>query len=161
MTLPDKDTLDTLGGEKANEAPIEDITREEDAEDRNRFVTDVAMLTRTAARCVADVMLEAATVDMVLIEHESMWGAESAVAPTMTRASTGVFRVTWPASVQDELGESHDVNLQRAQVSVRGTAPLLHTEEVTAPNQITVRIFDLAGAPDDAAGTVISVWGYY
>lgn len=158
MTLPGIDDIDDLGGVKENEAPIEDITRELDAAHINKLEANVAMATRTQPRAWARLTLAATTGAMVLESHMAVWGSASGDAPVVARSTTGVFTVTWPTDVEDELGVTHTTNLRAAWASVEGATPYQHTETVTAANVVTIRMFTASGVADDAAGVKVNVF---
>lgn len=160
MTLPDVDTLaGSLGGTMQNYSPVEDPNTDLDAAYDNRARCDVAMMTHTATRAWARITLAATTGAMVLVAHDAQWGNSAPVAPALARTGTGVFTLTWPSAVNDELAASHTVNLRGVhRPNVRG-ATLYHVlAEVTAANVVTVRAFNSAGAASDAAGVDIDVF---
>lgn len=158
MPLPDIDDLDALGGLKENDAAIEDRTREIDADDLNRIEANVAMATRTQPRCWARLTLSTTTGGMVLQSHMAVWGSASGDAPALVRSTTGVFTITWPTDVEDELGDTHTTNLRAAWASVEGATPYQHTETVTAANVVTLRMFTAAGVADDADTVTVDVF---
>lgn len=158
MTLPDRDSLATLGGIKRNYYPVEDPTVDVDADQENVAKADIAMMTRVGERAWCSFTTDATT--PVLVDHDSQWGSAIGVAPTIARTATGTFTATWPASVVDELSVSHTLNLRSARAGSR-SATVAHTVQAvrTAANVVTVYLF-AGGALSDEAGTVLDVWGY-
>jgi len=162
LTLPERADLDTYGGVKENVRPIVDRTTEMDADDENQRSIDVAMMTQTSIRAVASFVGTASsppTAPTSGYVHVAQWGSALLVKPTFARTATGVFTITWPTTVTDELGTVHTLNFQYAlQPSVSGTTAFIATATLTAANVLTVRVFDAAGAASDAVGAVITAF---
>ncbi len=159
MTLPDTDDLDTLGGVKTNAHPVEDPTTDLDADQDNIQRCDVAMMTHTAIRAWARFTSAATTGAMILVAHDAQWGNAALVAPALARTSDGLFTLTYPASVDDELAEAHTTNFRGAWGVSRGGATLyfIHVHPTSA-NVLTVRIFNAAGALNNAVGVDFDVY---
>jgi len=101
MTLPTNiDAEGDLGVPKADYAPTADPTKEISAAEYNRMAISLSMVTYTAPRAWV-VVSAAASAGTMVRTHSAMWGDTTAVKPTVTATSTGVFAITWPASVQD------------------------------------------------------------
>lgn len=172
--LPNPASLDRYGGPKANYSAVIDPTTDEDAKHRNEYVSDVAMLTQTSACAIRSfVGVDGAnpTDPVSGFIHAAMWGSAPADKPTVTRASEGVYDVTYPetvntplASESEELGGGSAavvaLNFRRAEAQVQcSDGTLRHARaEVTSPNTVRVRCWTAAGALDDLAGEVITVW---
>ena len=170
MPLPDISSLDDFGGPKANYAPVTDPTTDEDAKHRNRYACDVAMMGHTAIRGWVRFVAAngAAPSDPASNVHDALWGSSVGVKPVVARTGEGVWTVTMPTSVSDELtseeaalggGETHTLNLRGAiaQATAVGGALKHAVAEVTSANVVTVRGFDAAGTADDIAGSTITV----
>lgn len=170
MPLPNISSIDNYGGPKANYAPITDPTTDEDAADRNRYVCDVAMMSHTAPRgFVRFVAVDGAVpTDPASNSHDALWGSSVSVKPVIARTGEGVWTVTLPATVDDELtaeetslggGETHTVNVRAAVAQATPVAGVLKhaVAEVTSANVITVYGFLADGTADDIAGSTISV----
>ncbi len=164
MTLPDIDTLSTLGGSLVNAEPVMDATTDLDADADNKSRTNVAMMSRTGIRAMRRFVGHATTpADPVSgFIHEAMWGSTGGVKPAVTRSNTGIWLVTWAATQDDELGEEHSLNFRVAQawVEVSSTTFYAATARVTAANVVEVRTFTAAGALNDVVGfnVVVMVW---
>jgi hypothetical protein len=157
--LPDVDSLSTYGGAKEDYAPVEDYTTDEAAAHRNLYAANVAAMTHTATRAwVSFVGNASSATDPASNIHDAVWGNGVSVKTTNARTGTGVWTLTWPTSVTDELGVSHAVNLRRAWASVEGSTPYLVTVTPTSSNVLTVRIFNTSGTANDAAGVTINVF---
>lgn len=170
MPLPNISSIDNYGGPKANYAPITDPTTDEDAADRNRYVCDVAMMSHTAPRgFVRFVAVDgAAPTDPASNVHDALWGSAVGVKPAVANTGEGVWTVTLPATVDDELtaeetslggGETHTVNVRAAVAQASPVAGVLKhaVAEVTSANVITVYGFLADGTADDIAGSTITV----
>lgn len=170
MTLPDISSLDDYGGPKANYAPITDPTTDEDAADRNRYACDVAMMTHTAPRAFVRFVAAngSAPTDPASNVHDAQWGSTVSVKPAVARTGEGVWTVTWPSTVDDELtdedtalggGETHTTNIRAAIAQATAVAGVLKhaVAEITSANVVTVRGFLADGTADDIAGSTITV----
>jgi len=159
MTLPSIDTITTYGGVFADYGvSVVDPTTDQSADDFNKMSASVAMMTNTAIRAWAIFTTAATTGAMALQSHGAVWG--TSVAPTLARSGAGVFTVTWPSTVDDELGESHNVNILGVLRPNPYGSTLVHTQaERTSANVVTVYTFAAGGAADDVVGTnVLVAW---
>lgn len=170
MPLPDISSIDDVGGAKANYSPVTDPTTDEDAADRNRAFCDVAMMGHTAPRGFVRFVTTngAAPTDPASNVHDALWGSAVGVKPVVARTGEGIWTITWPATVDDELtledaalggGETHTVNVRTAIAQATAVAGVLvhAVAEVTSANVVTVRGFTAAGTSDDIAGSTITV----
>lgn len=170
MPLPDISSLAEFGGAFANYAPVTDPTTDEDAKHRNRYACDVAMMGHTAPRAfVRFVAVDGANpTDPVTFVHDALWGNAVGVKPVVVRSGEGIWTVTWPETVNDELtlesaskggGETHTVNIRTAIAQATAVSGALKhaVAEVTSARVVTVRGFNAAGTADDIAGSTITV----
>jgi hypothetical protein len=170
MPLPNTSSLDDFGGPLADYAPVTDPTTDESAKYRNRYVCDVAMMGHSAPRgFVRFVAVDgAAPTDPVSYVHDAMWGSTAPVKPVVARAGEGIWTVTLPATVSDELtsapasqggGETHTVSVRAVLAQATPVAGVLKhaVAEVTSANVITVSGFLANGTADDIAGSTITV----
>lgn len=162
MTLPDIDALTTYGGALNNYAPVMDPTTDEDVSFRNKYATNVAMMTHMiprAMRSFVGVTAAAPTDPLTGFVHDALWGNGTALKPVLSRTSTGLWKCTWSATVTDELGVSHTVNFRRADAQVEcGSTKCDATAVVTAPNEVTIRGWTAAGVADDLNGLLVTTW---
>ena len=159
MTLPDTDTIDTYGGELINYHQIVDPTTDRDADAMNQALASVAGMTHTAIRAWRTFVGHATTpTDPASNSHDSVWGNSAGVKPTCAHSATGVYTVTWTATQDDELGETHTLNLRRGWAQVEGATAYVCQVDFTAANVARVRVFDMAGAANDAVGANITVY---
>jgi hypothetical protein len=160
VPLPDIDTIATLGGKLQNYAPVADPLTDLAADLDNNNRCDTAMMTRLAQKSWCAITLAATTNAIVLLAHEAQWGNGGAVAPVPAHVSTGIYRVTYPATVEDELGNSHTLNFRWGEGHVRGSAAYTVNVVPVAPNMLMVYVQNYSGALADAAGTSIDVKGF-
>lgn len=158
MTLPAIDDLAALGGEMANYDPVTDPTVELDASFDNKTRANVAAQTQTAIRAQVSFPC-VATGSSTPQGHWAVWGNAPSVAPAVARSSAGRYQITWPTSVDDELGESHAVNLVSAQGNLQAGA-FFHVQCVKdQPHVWNIYIFDAAGTlVDPTVGLIVDVW---
>jgi hypothetical protein len=164
MTLPKVDSLDRYGGKTVSLVPITDPTTERSAEAASEAYASVAAATHTAIRAWARFRRyvdDLGTVRLDLVAHDAVWGSRNDVAPTIARTSPGVFSVTWPAQVVDELGDTQSVNLRSALALIddAGDVPnrIVRCRR-TAANAATVRTFTLAGASAEPVDSTVDVF---
>jgi len=158
--LPGIDDLSSVGGAKADYEPVEDPTTDLAAAHWNVVAMNATAVTQTAARAWVSVVGKASSPpdDPVSNVHGAVWGNAALVKPTMARTGAGVLTATWPTSITDALGISQTVNLRRAWASAEGTVPYFVTATVTAVNVVTLRIFNAAGAANDAVGVTFTIF---
>lgn len=157
--LPGIDDFASYGGALANYAAVEDPTTDEDASWRNLYAANVAAMTQTIARAWCAFEGHGTTpVDPASNIHGAVWGDSLGVKPVVERTGTGVYTITWPETVSDELNEEHTVNLRRCWASVSGSSLYFHTETVTAPNEVTLRVFNTSFAANDGVGVTFTVY---
>lgn len=157
--LPGVAALSTYGGIKSNGSPVEDPTVDEDAAHRNQCFADAAGMTQTACRAwCALVGHGTAPTDPASNVHGAVWGNDVEDKPVCARTSTGLYTITFPATITDELGVEQTVNLRHAWASVEGATLYFTTATVTAPNVVTLRVFNTSFALNDAVGVTFTVF---
>jgi hypothetical protein len=171
LTLPNRDTINTFGG-SANAgyndfSPAIDPTVDMPAAAGNQLLSDVAMLTRTTPRAWA-LFTPAGTGAPVLNGHQAMWIADqSSLPPVVARVTVGVYTMTWPSSVID------DITVATAPGYLGPQALNLlagHGQGISATQAWTVSVFAsangasiylfLAGSLADPSATQFSVFVY-
>lgn len=157
MTCPDIDALATYGGALNNYMPVTDPTTDRDATAANQAYASAAAMTHTSRRCWARFVGSATTPTLqVTAGHDSHWGSASGVKPTLARTGAGVVTLTWPATVTDELGVVHTLNLRWAKCC-NEDADGFFRAKVTSANVVTVTMSDTTHAASDFAGNGIFV----
>lgn len=156
MPLPSSDSLSSFGGPKSDFLGIAaiDPTTDISAADHNAMAATVAMGSRMVPRCELRFTGIAGT--PVVSAFEAVWKGATPTAPTPARTGVGVFTFTWPASVDDEIGGTHSVQLTSGWGFAEGATPY-HVQVTPAANVLTVHVFTMAGAASDAVGAVIRV----
>lgn len=155
MTLPDADSLSTYGGPYANYGigPV-DPTTDLDANLFNKVIANVAMMSRMVDRCEVAFVWNGSTA--TVSSWEAMWKGVTTTAPTVARSSTGLFVITWPSTVQDELLVSHTTNLVSAFGWAQGSTAFEVQAQASA-NTTTVYTFTGSGTLTDPTNATIRV----
>jgi len=160
MTFPAIDALATYGGALANYAPIVDPTTDRDADAANQAYASTAAMTHTATQAWARFVTSATTPTLAVTNsNDAAWGNSTPYQPAPTRSTTGIFLLTWPTTIIDELGATHTINFRWAEVSIEGAATMSGFARcvVTAPNVVRVHVFDTTFAAADLAGKTLLV----
>jgi hypothetical protein len=162
LALPDKATgSDNYGTPYQNERPVEDPTTEPDAGAINEALVDIAGCTRTIVRArvrFPGLTYTSGTQSIPITSHDAVWGSDVGVAPVVTQSATGIYLITWPTTVDDELGDPHTLNIGMPLEPVTIDAALSRVK-VTAftANTISLAAFDAAGAANALNGIPIFV----
>jgi hypothetical protein len=91
--------------------------------------------------------------------YESVWRANTTTLPIVAHTSTGIYTLTFPASVVDPLGGTHNTNLRSCMVCLEGsTCSGFVQYTVTSANTITVYTFNTSFNAADLTGITVSVW---
>ena len=161
-SMPDVDSLATYGGAMANYAPVEDPTTDRDATAANKAYASTAAMTHTATRLWCRFQTNTTTGTMILIAFDSTWGsALDGRQPALARAGTGLFTLTVPATIVDELGVTHAIALRGGYGNCESAStPYFVSISTNGASQITVAVFNAAGALNDAAGVSFSIAVY-
>jgi hypothetical protein len=156
MTLPDVDSLATLGGALNNLSAVENPLTDRDAGGANQAYADAAAMTHTMIRAWAHITLNGSSTP-TLVAHDSVWGNAVGVAPVLAHTGTGVVTVTWPTTVLDEIPNgapgytgAHTINLRAGWGNLRVVATLYETAiSITAPNVATLNVYNSGGSLAD------------
>lgn len=162
MTLPSIDTLGTYGGAKQNYSQIEDPLTDRDADDANKAYASCAAMTQTAVRAWARMVCNTSTGALTLAPTnpcDATWPNTLANRPTLTRVSTGIFRLTWPTTITDDLGSDHELNFRAAECHIE-TAFGFTQARVVAANIVEIRLANTSGTASDFAGITVFVKAY-
>ena len=160
MALPDSATLsDTYGGPYTNADPVQDPTTEVNDDEFNEALADIAACTRMVGRAWVSfigVTYTSGTQSIATEDHDAVWGASGAVEPVVTQTATGIYTVTWPATVDDELGNTKTLNI-RVPLEPWTIDTALSRAKCSAKtaNTMTVRTFNAAGAANALNGILI------
>lgn len=158
MALPNIASVNTYGGLKENDRPVENPVTDEDAEERNEYVADVAGMTQTIDRAWCRFVGHGTQPTYPSSNvHSAVWGNDDEDKPVYTRTGTGVVTIEWPDIITDERGVEIPVNLRNASVNVEGSTLYFANATVTAPNVVTVRIWNSSGVLNDAVGVTLGV----
>lgn len=156
--LPESSAIDTYGGALTDYRPVTDPTTDRPAASMNKALCDVAMMTHVSVRAFVRFTGAATTGALVLQYHDAQWGSTPAVAPTLARTSAGVYTITFPATVSDELNGSHTLALRGAWANLRQFYGFARIADVSA-NLVTVNTYGIvSGGLIDMTGLTIDVF---
>lgn len=159
MGLPASDVIGTFGCPFTNSGLVSNPQTDLAASQFNQLCADTAGMTRTATRAWARFTTAASTGAMALNDFDTVWNEVTTnTNPVEARTSTGIFTLTFPATITDSLNNTYTVNFRRAAVQVEGSALYFATCSVSSANVITCYVFNTAFAANDAVGTVLHVW---
>jgi len=169
MVLPDRDSIDTYGGSLANYADPVDPTTDEDAAWRNKYVANVAMMTHTATRGARSFLgttggCTGIADPLTGFIHDAVWGDGAGLKIVASYVQTGVYELTAPTQVSDELGVQHSLTIRRAWANVDssdGTLRIANAKPSSA-QRMTVYTYEAAAdgtiKPSELVGQVITVF---
>jgi len=166
-------TIQSLGGPFQNEEPIVDPESEMDARFGNRLLEDTAQLTRSAGLTwfsfVTTATAAPTTLSAANVAVSGFFGSGDAQKPTVEKAATGVYVLTWPTEFDDALSdvtnmesvtETQPVVFTFAtQPNVSGVTDGLARVSSLASNVVTVRVLNTSFALSDLGGTA-TISGY-
>ena len=169
MVLPDRSSLDSFGGALSNYSDVVDPTTDEDAAWRNKYVCDVAMMGHTALRGARSFLGTTGGATGISdpqtgFVHDAVWGDSAGVKLVASYVQTGVYELTAPTLVSDELGTSHTLTIRRAWANVDSSDGTLRIANAkpSAGQRITVYTYEAAAdgtvKPSQLVGQVITAF---
>ena len=155
--MPDTSTVDDYGGILVDYSPVVDPTTDREALAMDQALEDCAQMTQTACRAWVRFTLAATTGGLTLLASNASWG--NSVLPALANGGTGIFTVTWPATVTDSLGNTHTVNLKWAQATLEGGSSFgfIQPSPITVPNQVQINVATSASSPNNYVGSTVLV----
>lgn len=154
--LPDKATFSDYGGEKQDYAAPEDPTTDRSAAEMNPAFCDVAAMTRMIPRAMVEFYYSGGVA--TIVDHDAVWGNSDSVKPTVTRLSAGRYRVEFPATVVDALGDTYSVNLKRGWANTEdGAVGLVASATWVTPTRFVVACINVNGTYSDS-GLRVQLW---
>lgn len=168
MALPNKSTASSyLGGVLAkvnnqNLPPDNQNTDYDNTTIRYAFA-DVAALTQTAPQAVCVITLATSTGGLVLVSNKTLWGNITTTAPALSRVATGLFTITYPATVSNEVDASIGItnnittNFACAIAQMQSGSTLAFAQATASGNVITLNCFNSGGSANDLAGFQVAV----
>jgi hypothetical protein len=166
MSAVGADALATYGGPLFDYSAVIDATRDRPASGANAAYAAVAGLSHPAPLAWVSFTVNG-TGAPVLVAHDARWGNAIGVAPVPTRSSPGVYVVTWPVNVQDEIPIGFPgyrgplpLNLRAGWPNLRVVATAFDLfVNITSANVATISCFSVAGSlADPGVATGIDVW---
>lgn len=160
--LPEKASLSAnYGGPFTDGHPVEDPTTDQSADQANQVMCDTAMSTHTATQAwviFTGITYTSGTMVIIPDDHDALWGSGTDVRPTVEQTAAGIYRVTWPANVDDELGDSHPVNMRAPDCSVYDVSTKdARVIGAWTANVVTINTYS-GGALNALNGSKIKVW---
>ena len=175
MTLPSRDSISTYGGGVPGAgyndySPVIDPTTDVPAAGLNQALSNIAMLTRTTPRCMAR-WEPLGTGTPTLLTHMALWGNSVGVAPVVAYGgSTGLYTITWPFTVTDDLTVStapgyvgpQALNLIQAHGQCESITVIYHVQCVAVANVVYFSVWlpNTGALVSPNATANFSVWGY-
>lgn len=170
MTAPERDgSLVTYGGPFRDYAPQVDPTTDPSSTGFNQMLDSVAQMTNMATRAWAR-FTPAGTGTPVLAasgaQHWALWGNSPAVAPTPSRSNVGLYVLTWPSTVSDNIPSGqqgffgpHTVNFLAADGQAESQT-FYHVQCLATGNSVTVQILNTSGSGVDPSGVTFFIKAY-
>jgi len=152
-------TIDNYGGPFVSESVASNHETQISDTKANRFLEDVAAMTRTAPRVWVEFKTNATTSPVAAdITHAAVWGSGDANKPTVTRTAAGKYTVTWASTYTDALGTVETVSFRFASCPIVRSGTGLHytaTVDSLTANSVELRVWDDASPPvvSDLGGT--------
>jgi len=168
--LPSVASLSTYGGALNDYSPPIDASTDRPAAGANPAYGDTAAMTHTAIRGWAR-FTPAGSSTPTLASHDETWNNGNNSAPTIARSEEGIYTLTYPATVYDEIPATspggvsggYALNLRAGfcNEEIGGSTLYKAIAFITSPNVVTVKIFSVGSSPaltDPNDGTVIGVF---
>ena len=159
MTSPDRDTIGTFGGPWNDYQPVLDSSTDVPAAGGNQWAADTAAMTRTATRGWAR-FTPAGTGSPTLQTNWEQWPSGDNAAPTAARTGVGLYTLTYPATVLDELGANHTLNLLAGDGQCESLSVLWTAQVAVSGNVASIAIFNSSQTLADPNGPVFLVKVY-
>ena len=165
MTVPDLDSLSTYGGTTVDYSPPWDPRYQKSSQFYCKALSAAAGLTQTMPRAVLTISSSPA-----VTASKTLWSNGAGAAITVATSSAGVYVVTFPTTVYDDItsgypgytSAGHTVNLRAGWASVtRGTSADYVAQCNVSGVEATVYVrnagssFALANIP---SGSVLNLW---
>ncbi len=156
MTLPDVDRLVATYGGALSDAPMPVFNplTDRSASGMSAALCSVASLSRVATRAFATLFLGTTPiVKSVVGLNDSNWGTSTLPVPGYV--STGIWTLTWPTTVLDQLLQPHALMLRWA--SAIPTSSAFVNAEVTSANVVTIWAANYLGSLNNFSSSAFVV----
>jgi hypothetical protein len=164
MTLPQTASINSYGGLLEDALPVVDPTSEIDAASLNALSNDCSAMTSTAPRALLQFTTGASGENPAIYSSsnwttgfDSVWGNASGYLPTFTYAGTGVYIITYPASVPDQLGNLNPLIVRAATVDNLTYNEPCFFNTLSTGNQTSVFVYNSSGDAANIANLVLFV----
>jgi len=157
MSLP-PDTLSysDLGGTKIEYSAPVDTSTDRSAAEVNLAFAATAEMTRTSLRTWFKFRVNGSGAP-TLVSWDASWKGGTVTPPTFALIATGKYTVTLPATVLDEQGVSHSINLQAVTASIcKSTDAVIGATYLLEPMILTANTIRLWVSTGAAAVTPLN-----
>ena len=155
MPLPDIDSIDDYGGVLQDDHFVDDPTTQRAAAQMNAALESAAASTHVVPRAWARVVLGVAPTLAHTNANDSVWGISPSPVPTHP-GGTGNYVLTFPLTVNDEIGNPHVLNLRWVEFQLEGNV-FGFAQGSVAGNVVTFTTGNSAGTPNDLSGATLLV----
>jgi head-tail adaptor len=156
MTLPASDSFALYGGIINDYSAVEDPSTDLAAVSSNQFRASTAAMTATAFRVVFNFYIDISN-DISNIARitniRAVWDTTATNNPTITYMSVGIYRVVFPSTVYDLLGNIQTINLLGGfgNIDIANT-----TNNFITVNRINSTTFDIYSIQNGALTNVVN-----
>lgn len=151
-TFPSPNNYADFGGTKQDYSTIVNINTDYSADNINTLGACVAGISRVANRGFVRFTAGASP---SIATWNTGWKSQTPTLPIIVNSSTGVYVITFPASVSDALGNPVNVNFQWAQATIEGTNfNAVTNANVSSANTLIINCGQ-SGSANNLSGTVI------
>lgn len=155
MTFPGIDSISTYGGLMSDYAPVEDPTTDLAAASFNKMSASAAAMTHVSNRAWCSFTGGSSP---AIVSHDSAWGSDVSVKPTIAKIGTGHHRITWPVTITDGVGTSQSINLRASHCNVQGSTLYFVQCTPYSAYQVDVYVFNASAAANDGTGVTFDVF---
>lgn len=151
--------LASLGGAIQNYSPVVDPSTDLDAAFDNQARCIAAENSQTTPKAIVIMSLGAGA---ALVSYQSAWGNGATYAPTIAKVSTGKFRITFPSSIIDQLGNAQPLVLSACAKTgldniTGGGSLVFFTEQVETASTVVIQVYNTSFALNDSTSTNLAI----
>ena len=156
-----------MGDNKKDFFPVEDVSTDRSALEVNTAFAGISMMSHTSVRAWVNFTLGATPqIADGYTAWDAQWKSATPTLPIIANTGTGIYTVTFPAQVEDDmkLGNLHSLNFRSVQASfmTSSASPTLGIciTRILAPYQIEVKVYSATTITLNNLNnqTIISLW---
>lgn len=151
MSLPNKSTFNSIGGEINNYSPPTDPTTDLDAVADDIARADNAAMTRTIPRAWLLFTVTGGVVTILNTDYDGVYGNAVSYKPIPTYLGGGDYIFDFPASIVDARGVTQLVNLTYGKCNTESAGYTIHAKRLSA-TQFSVKMTISGVFTDPPAG---------